>query len=213
MSTTDTIVSVSDNILEQTPKENYGVEFFHIYTDEKIGPTHEASLYYLQEAKRAWSFNHKLILLIDDYNPKDHVLSPEEVLSYLGEHGALPDFWAREGDMVDNAKLLLNSLTSNKLRKNYTRYVEQHNKYPCSLLTAAWYLTRLGALPNNSLIKSTSEDEYIPSTRLINILAQDYKPVELRALELIQKSEFGEYLDKIQDLFFPMDSGRKIELW
>src|SRR4051794_21035517 len=86
---------------------SYSVEFFHIYTDEAITAAHEASLNYLREAKKAWNLNAKPIVLIDDYNPTDHVLSTEDVLMHLERSGVPTIYWAYEGDMVENAKILL----------------------------------------------------------------------------------------------------------
>ncbi|HVV66858.1 MAG TPA: hypothetical protein VHB72_02160 [Candidatus Saccharimonadales bacterium] len=207
------LTETSEDTLE-AKKTLYSTEFFHIYTDEQIGPIHEASLHYLQEAKKAWEINDNLILLIDNYNPTVHTLKVEEVFDYLAQHGATPPFWAYEGDLIDNAKILLDNITAPKLQRSYNRYVENHGKYPCSLLTATWYLTRLGALPHEGIIKSTGEfHDFTPAQRLINILPQDYKPIELKAMELIRHSSFSGLQDKIQDLFFPMTSGRKDSLW
>lgn len=191
----------------------YSVEFFHIYTDEVIGDTHRASLNYLREAKKAWGMQQDLIVLIDNYNPERHVLTEEEVLSYLEEEGFTPDYYALEGDMVKNAQLLLETITSKKLKKNYEKYISSRHKYPCSLLTASWYLTRLGKLPHGSLIKSPKNKSYRQASRLINILPQDYKEVEQRALELIAKSAWSSEVNNIQDLFYPAGSHRKIDLF
>ena len=191
---------------------NYSVEFFHIYTDEKINKSHKASLKYLREASKAWSFGYDLIVFIDNYNPDKHILSTERVLDYLKSENALPAYWAYEGDMLSNADALLESLTSAKLQKNYKKYIQQHDKYPCSLLSASWYLTRLGMLPYDK-ISSTTSLPYQPASRLINILPADYKDVEKRAFDLIQHSNYAEQLNNIQDLFIPVARRRKIKLF
>jgi hypothetical protein len=209
-------MEAEETVLERKPEVAntlYSVEFFHIYTDEKINQVHEASVYYLQEAKKAWHFTGELILLIDDYNPTEHTLEAREVLNYLRQEGVYPAFWAYEGDLIENAKLLLSRISSPKLKKSYHNYIEKHDKYPCSLLTATWYLTRLGALPYAETIRSTSDSEYKPADRLINILPQDYEKIELKAMGLIRESEFGGMEDRIQDLFFPISSGRQDSLW
>jgi hypothetical protein len=197
---------ITDNLI-------YNIEFFHIYTDEHIGAVHEASLQYLRQAQQAWRFNAPTIVMIDNYNPTHHILTANEILQHLESEGALPAYWAFEADLVENAELLMNNLTSTKLQKNYRRYVEQHNKFPCSLLTATWYLTRLGALPFADIIQTTGEEGYKPASRLINILPEDYKSIEVRAQKLIANSKFAEQVHNIQDLFYPMNSGRKISLW
>lgn len=191
----------------------YSVEFFHIYTDETIGDTHRASLNYLREAKKAWGVEQDLIVLIDNYNPENHILSGEDVLLYLEAEGFVPDYFAFEGDMVANAQTLLDSLTSKKLKRSYDKYISSRNKYPCSLLTASWYLTRLGRLPNDSVIKSPTEKDYRVAQKLINILPLDYRDVEMRALELIANSAWQTEVNNIQDLFYPAGSHRKVDLF
>lgn len=201
------------NVTKKSGINNYSVEFFHIYSDETINDTHKLSLHYLKEAKKSWSFNHDLILLIDDYNPTKFILDETELFEYLKSEDCLPDFWAYEKDLVPIAKLLLENVSSSKIKKNYMGYIEQHNKYPCSLLTASWYLVRLGAVPGQEIIKSSSDQKFIPASKLINILPFDYKPVELRARKLIKNSIFSDYQDEVQDLFIPKSSGRTVTLW
>ena len=187
----------------------YNIEFFHIYTDETISDRHLIGLHYLRSAEQAWNFTHTRIVLIDNYNPTEQKLTASEVLSYLKKQGMTPDYWAYEADMVANARELLERLTNNKLRKNYTRYIEQHGKYPCSLLTAAWYLTRLGYLSPKGIVSRVGNTKnYTPVARLLNLLPADYKPVEERAQELIRNSDFSSAAETIQNLFYPVESGR-----
>jgi hypothetical protein len=128
----------------------------------------------------------------------------------------LPDHWAYEKDLVTHAKQLLSEVISPKLKRNYGSYIAKNNKYPCSLLIAAWYLTRLGRLPYADIIKDTSEsanNPYQPAKRLLNILPQDYRGVENRARRLILKSKFAPDADKIQDLFYPTDTNQTLDLF
>ena len=191
----------------------YSIEFFHIYTDEKINGSHKASLNYLKEATRAWNLRSSLIVLIDNYNPVKHTLKTEEVIRYLESYGYNDVFYAFEADMVGNAKVLLEQINSPKLKKSYINYVESKGKYPCSLLTATWYLTRLGEFTDVDMIKSTSGKTYEPTERLLNILPANYKEVEERALKVIKNSPWSENVDKIQDLFYPNGTHRKIDLF
>lgn len=190
----------------------YGVEFFHIYTDETIGDVHKGSLNYLKEAQKAWSFKISPIILIDNYNPSVHSLKPEEVFAYLSAEGFDVYFWAYEADMVENAKKLLDSITKPKLRREYESYIHSKGKLPCSLLTASWYLTRLGHL-DTSRIQSRNGEFYTPVSRLVNILPSEYKEVEKRARDIILNSTFSAAADCIQDLFYPAGSHRKVDLF
>lgn len=205
-----------ESLLRTPPQLRYGVEYFHIYTDEKIEMRHEIGVEYLKAIETSWDISYKRIIMVDNYNPTEHVLDIETVLDYLESKDMAPDFWAYEGDLVTNAQLLLDALTSSKLKKNYLQYIAKHNKYPCSLLTATWYLTRLGRFSAEGIIHGSDPEKaivYEPVERLINLLPQDYKPVEQRARELILKSKYSEDAEKIQDLFYPIDSGRSLDLF
>lgn len=210
MTTTKTKVEIAPVV---RTINRHSIEYFHIYTDETINKHHRASLNYLRAADQVWNFERDHIILIDNYNPTEHTLSVEAVLDYLAEQGLSPRYWAYEADFVDNAKLLLESVTDKKLKKSYTRYIADHGKFPCSLLTASWYLTRLGIFDGSMIHSTDPTDTFEPATRLINILPEAYKSVEMRAHSLIARSEYGKYQDKIQDLFYAASAHRKIDLF
>lgn len=206
--------SASVATVAPAPRIVYSVEFFHIYTDETISERHLRGVEYLRAAEKAWSFEHEQIVLIDNYNPTSHITSAEDVLDYLGQKGVMPSFWAYEGDLIKNAQELLNAITDSRLKRSYARYIDQHRKYPCSLLTASWYLTRLGYFSATGVIHSVSaEYSYTPAVRLVNLLPRDYSGVEGRAHEIILKSDFSGAADKVQDLFYPIDAGRAVDLF
>ncbi len=199
----------------QTEEGHYSIEFFHIYTDEIINQWHQQSLEIMKSLQTGWDFNYRKIVLIDDYNPTETNITVEDILAHLNDNDMLPDFWAFEGDMLENAKVFLDTLPPSKLKKNYQRYIKKNGKYPCSLLTATWYLTRLGRL-DGGMIKSTNSalfKTYPPATRLFNLLPEVYKPVERRAKELIFKSPFSTDVDRIQDLFYPTEDVRALDLF
>jgi hypothetical protein len=191
----------------------YNIEFFHIYTDEIIEPRHAEGLESLRAIAQAWSFEYDKIVLIDDYNPTKHGTSANDVLGYLKEQDMLPDFWAYEGDMVENAKQLLDSLPDNKLKRSYLKYIDSRGKYPCSLLTATWYLTRLGRFDMTAIASTDAHRTYSPAHRLFNLLPEDYKPVEERAKEVILASPYKADADRIQDFFYPVSAGRSLDLF
>jgi len=215
----DIDMPVVDDIVIQPPvespdKTSYSVEFFHIYTDETISPVHTRSLEYLKETRDIWTVDARTIVLIDNYNPKTHVITPDEVFAYLEGEDAKPDYWAFEADLVENAKRLLDSLNDGHLERNYRRYIENHGKYPCSLLTATWYLTRLGAFdPKGVIKKSGATEDFKPAQYLINILPEAYKPIEDRAHELISASIFAKHSNYIQALFYPTETNRVLDLF
>lgn len=194
------------------PQPRYNIEYFHIYTDEVIEDRHKEGLDSLKAIQQSWSFEFDKIVLIDNYNPTTHITSADDVLAYLSGAGMLPDYWAYEGDMIENAQKFLDSIPDSKLKRSYLRYIENKGKYPCSLLTATWYLTRLGKF-DTSVIKATGPVQYAPAKRLFNLLPEDYKPVEDRAFELILHSPYAAEADKIQDLFYPVTAGRSLDLF
>jgi len=194
------------------PQPRYNIEYFHIYTDETIEARHKEGLDSLKAIQQSWSFKYDKIVLIDNYNPVEHTTTANDVLAYLKQEDMLPDFWAYEGDMIENAKIFLDSIDDSKLKRSYIRYIENKGKYPCSLLTATWYLTRLGRF-DTTVIKSTDDKQYTPAKRLFNLLPEDYKPVEDRASELILNSSYAADADKIQDLFYPVTAGRSLDLF
>lgn len=207
--------TASQKPLDTTQKvsSRYSVEFFHIYTDETIGSGHKTSIDYLKAASPAWDVDFDPIIMIDNYNPKEHILTSKDVMEYLSSQGMTPRYWAYEADMAQNAELLLSSLPEGKLKRSYLRYIDARGKYPCSLLTASWYLTRLGVLDHSVIRATNPEDTYETATKLINILPIGYKEVEKRAAKIITESPYAAQVHNIQDLFFPDMSHRKIELF
>ncbi len=192
----------------------YGVEFFHIYSDEKISLHHTKSIKYLKTVREVWGIEADLILLIDDYNPAEKTLLPETVLKYLDKKDVSPNFWAFEADLAKYAPLVLESITKPHLKKSYEKYIAEHGKFPCSLLTSTWYLIRLGAIDGQDIIKRhMSELEYEPVDRLINILPSGFKPVELKVQKILLNSTHKDYAHKVQDLFYDAKLHRKLALF
>jgi hypothetical protein len=195
-------------------KNKYSIEFFHIYTDEKISKRHTISINHLKTLLQSWSFPFELIILIDNYNPTKHIINPDLVLNYIQKNGLNVNFWAYEKDMIGNANKLLESINDKKLLKGYKNYIEKNKKYPCSLLTAAWYLTRLGYFDSSEIINSVNKNlVFEPSERLFNILPDDYRVIEGKAKDIIHKSTFFEAKDKIQNFYYSAENLRPEDLF
>lgn len=213
MDMADTLLHLSSEPTSLLPR--YSVEFFHIYSDEVISNSHSASIEYVKLLKEVFPYDLKLTVMIDNYNAKSVVTTDAAILSFLESQDVKPEVWAFEADLISNADKLVSSITSAKLQKQYLKYIHNKNKYPCSLLAAAWYLTRLGELDFRGVIRQsngTFAKDYIPATRLINILPESYKAVEKRIIHLIKQSEFAGTVDKIQDLFYTAENGKIREL-
>jgi hypothetical protein len=195
--------------MNKTLPKKYSVEFFHIYTDEKINQRHIESINQLKKSEKDWGFSYELIVLIDNYNPEKHTLKEDEVLNFLTDQKINLDFWAFEKDLIKNAEVLLDCINNNRILKNYRKYIERNNKYPCSLLTSAWYLTRLGYFKSDGLIKSLKKGKvFKPASGLINILPEDFKSIEKKVKQLILSSKFSEAADKIENLYYSTSESR-----
>jgi len=197
------------------PKKNqYSVEFCHIYSDENdINGSQLASIDYLKSASSAWNFDYDLVVLIDDYNPKTHNLSEKKIIESLRKKGVEPHFLAYESTLASNAEVLLGAIEQPKLKKNYKGYITAHSKYPCSLLTASWYLTRLGKFESKNIILPVNGKEFLPAKKLINILPCYYKPIEARALDIIAATKYKDALHNIQNLFYEDKPANKADLY
>ncbi|HTE57372.1 MAG TPA: hypothetical protein VK694_01395 [Verrucomicrobiae bacterium] len=189
----------------------HSVEFFHVYTDDDIDGIQTNSLEQLGALKQMMGSKAQPIILIDNYNPTAHTLGPDDIFRFLEEREALPAYWAYEADLVANAGELLDNITDRRLAKSYRRYVEAHDKFPCSLLTAAWYLTRLGALDSRGVIRKVrlDEPEYAPVDSLINILPEMYHGVEERACKIIVESEYAQFAPKIRYILYQTEQFEK----
>lgn len=195
----------------------YSMEYFHIYTDERIDEWHEQGLEIMRALGKSWDFTYNKVVLIDNYNPTETNITADEIMDYLKAKGMQPDHWAHEGDIIENAKLFLETLPESKLKRSYVKYIDKNSKYPCSLLTATWYLTRLGHFPSD-MIRAVDSDDYTVAThpsakRLFNVLPESYIPVEARATRLIAASPYKREIFNIQDFFYPTDTNRALELF
>lgn len=184
--------------------QTYSVEYFHVYTDDDISSVHTGSLGQMRTIALTLGKNARPIILIDNYNPTEDKLSSENIFQFLDSQGASPEYWAYESDLVENAKVLLGNMTDSHLERSYRRYIEKHDKFPCSLLTAAWYLTRLGVLDAKGVIRTVKNDthEFVPSEALINILPGVYNQVERRAYSIIAASKYANVASKIYYVFY-----------
>lgn len=192
------------------PKKTlYTIEFCHIYTDKEFSQTQINSIEFLKDTMTAWDFEYETVILFDNYNVGPETISNDVFFEELKTHGLLPDYWAFEKDLIHYADVLLGSIQVPKIKRQYEHYINSKNSYPCSFLTSIWYLMRLGYIEDtHSIIRSMQgTDSFVPSERLVNILAHDFMAVEKTAMKLIRATEFRHAVDQIQDLFYQTPSG------
>lgn len=157
------------------------IEFGHIYTDESPGEEHVVGAGMARGLLESLGGPADVVVLVDNYNPEIHTLSIEDYLRYLNDQsGVVPDAVAYESDMVGPALDLMKTMPDGRIRRSYERYLEVHEKLPCSLLTTAWYLVRLGQLRPRVPI-----DGLRPADELINILPARFDDVERKVMENI----------------------------
>lgn len=186
---------------------DYNIEYSHIYTDEDFGFEQRKSIKILKNVterlKRAKK-SYVLTVLIDEYNPAESTLSIKNFLGYLGRFKARPDFVCFESQLVSSYKLLLEKMVPS-LRKEYVKYIEKHKKIPCSLLIAVWHLKRLGLIRTHKEELNYLNEKPVKNfiaKKIITILPQKYREVELRGLEIIASTHFKKYLHNISNIYF-----------
>jgi len=196
---------------------DYSIEFAHIYLDQKFNTEHKKSILLLKKIKRKLKKRGKnfiTLVMIDDYNAKRHVLNVEKFIENLIKLKAKPDFIIFESKLAKNINKIL-ELMSNKIKRDYLKYIKTHNKIPCSLFLAVWYLTRFGKFDYKYLIKNNLIDNIIKkkngevkknnvffAKKLINILPRKYEKVEEKAKKIILSTKYANLIDDIENIFY-----------
>jgi hypothetical protein len=185
----------------------YGIEYSHIYTDEAFNWEHLLGVETLRgivNTIEERGDSHVLTVLIDNYNPSNHVLDIGGFQTDLALLGAQPDYVGLEAQLVHYKDDLLQSITKPRLQNTYRKYIEQKGKVPCSFLVAIWYLGRLGVYPLHQTgvyAKTSLRPVEFSSEHIINILPRRYRKVELQALEIIESTPYRDLARNISSIF------------
>lgn len=183
---------------------DYNIEFAHIYVNENIASEHYQAIKIAKEKSSELKQQDKgcvLTVLIDDYNSSESILDIDEFLKELEISGAKPDYVVYESKLAQYKDRILNEM-SGKLKKRYLRYINGHNKCPCSFLIAIWHLLRLGFLENGHIIHNIDEKPFT-AQKIITILPQRYAGIEKKALDIIKSTKFKNLVeDKLDYIFF-----------
>ncbi len=186
-----------------TASSLHSVEFCHIYTDEPFSDTQISSINHLKKASSSWNLPYATVLLFDNYNIEKSEIPTDDFFHQLEGYGAIPDFWAFEKELTIYAEEFLSLIEVAKIKRQYKNYIQSKNIYPCSFLTSIWYFLRLGYIEDShKIIRSTNNQPFYPSQKLINILAEDFTEVEKTALKLIKSTAFKEAAEQIDNLFY-----------
>jgi hypothetical protein len=126
------------------------------------------------------------------------------VVAALSADGLAPDCVGYEANMATEADRLLASFTSRRLRLSYEKNMTKRGIVPSSLLTATWYLVRLGILDTEvARPVALSGTEFKPAARLINVLPSGYARVEAEAMQIISATHHAAAANRISAKYFP----------
>ncbi|MBP6912502.1 MAG: hypothetical protein KBB86_01055 [Candidatus Pacebacteria bacterium] len=183
--------------------KDFSIEYAHIYTNSKIDLEHDFSIQVLGGIYSELGLNAEnssLVVMVDDYSFPDPTFDYTNFTNYLNEKNFRPDIIIRESQLIAVCDEVLNKINNNTLKEQLIGYVK-NKKYPCSLFIASWYMLRLG------IVSSPFFDEKMQAEKLINILPKSFEPFEVKALEIINSTGFGNLTDRIENKYF---EGRSI---
>lgn len=191
---------------KKSHKTDYNIEYAHIYTDESFDINQRDSIKKLEEIINNLDKEKKdftLTILIDDYNPTSNTLNINNFLKEVEKYGHKPDFIFLESKLVKDKEMLLKEM-KDKERREYEKYINKKNKIPCSFLIAIWYLKRLGVISinKNELEQLNKNNKAFIAKKIITILPQKYKSVEIKAQEIIKLTKFKKRLKDIEIIYF-----------
>lgn len=177
------------------------IEYGHIYADKEAGPEQIDTIITAERYIKSQGPDRCVkCVMEDEYHPTERALVLTRYLNFLEAYGMLPDYVVKESDLVPLAYTLLYSIPESGRRK-LSRWIQEKELFPCSLLTATWYLVRLGALPPVPMIAVTGGVVPFAGNSLMTILPIRYKENEERAIELISLSQWN-HLAKQCDCIF-----------
>lgn len=184
-------------------KVDYNIEFAHIYTNENFSEEHyqatktaRAKVEELKKSGKSFATS----VLVDNYNSTDHILDVNKFVSELGAIGVSPDFIVYEADLVKYKEKCLGVMTG-KLKRQYSHYIFNNGKCPCSFLVAIWHLIRLGVWDFEDIKINTSEKHFI-GEKIITILPKRYGAIESKAIDIIKSTPFADRLSDMEHIFF-----------
>lgn len=183
--------------------DEYSVEISHIYVNEAFSREHEESIHKFRKYAENITGTVSSVVLVDDYNPSEHLLDMEDFLRRLDRHQALPDYLGYEANMEPYKHRMLDAITDKRTRASYERYMQNKDKLPCSFMTAIWYLIRLGHFePEQAQIQALNGRDFVPAKYLINILPERFRAVEAKTLELIANSIYSDSAYNVDFIFY-----------
>lgn len=186
------------------------IEFAHIYVDEQFGDSQKQSIEVLKTTLKLKEYSYRdytLTVLVDDYHPNLYIFDLYDFIIQLEGYNVKPDYICFESRLIDDCNSLIDQFDK-KLSRKFSRYIKNKNKYPCSLLTAVWYLKRLGLMDinDNELIylgpDSSRPFKPFVGNELITILPLKFKDMEMSSINILKYLLSKEDLDRIKLIFY-----------
>lgn len=187
---------------QEDPSERVGIEYAHIYTDQKFKKQHMlgiAELHRLSEPP-----NSTRVILIDDYSTEisANQFDLTQFLHFLTLNDAIPDAIILESAFVNLCPRVIDLISERSLRRKVSSYHRSRGRYPCSLLIATWYLLRLGAFGHADIHCVHGDPSKLYADRLVTILPDCFVTPEAEALKIIRSTRFRPMADKVEHLYF-----------
>lgn len=186
-------------------KLDYNIELAHIYVNEDVTREQYQALDIAKDKIFQLDFRKKTFataIMIDDYNPNEWTLDVKKFLAIFKGSSLKVDYVIYESKLTKYKDQLLSEM-SPRLNKQYSKYISEKGKCPCSFLIAAWYLVRFGIYDNHGVFLKHPLKKPLAAKNIITVLPQRYESVEKKALEIIYSTPHKKMIEgKIEHVFF-----------
>lgn len=177
------------------------IEYAHIYGDQSPAEEQQRATECVKRLIKGINKDDSfcLTVLIDEYHPQQQSLLLHDYIDFLDSHGVRPHYVVLESDLRKLAYKVLYSIPADE-RKSLCRWMNKKDAFPCSLLTATWYLVRLnmfGSIPMIEIGSLLNGAQRFFGDHLITVLPKSYMENEKRAVEMIAASPWKFLVDRI----------------
>lgn len=171
------------------------IEYCHITTSFPDLEAWEVETTLARKVARQYDSSQRVVL-IDDYNFPQLANDTEHLLAALSFLECAPSAVVFESSCTTIAEEIIDTITVPRLRNQLGRYIDKRGSYPCSLMTAAWYLARLGhaQLSKNACCIGVVQ----PAGQLTNILPLQYQSVEYAAQQILAALPCARIAERIE---------------
>ena len=210
------------NFIGSKQRVHRNIEFAHVKAqdlDKDLSEEHKAScrklrtlLKQMEQEQENWC----TVVLVDEYNSMmqgEHPLTGS-FFQRLEDEACLVDFVAWESQLNASVSALLKELRRPRRRSNED-WLRKHERVPCSLRTATWYLIRLGALqvPTGLLMRHGNQEKPFVGEEITTIPPNYWEHNEDTARNILLDSTFRRYVGYSSYIFFETsNNGLKQEI-